>query len=237
MTVWVKAVISLTFVVVLIVGYFAPMMESTMSVGAATNYLENRGYVVFSAAEYDLLAKEATAQAAAANAEAAVIAAEAAADAAETAASNAADARVAAQEAAAKVDLFNSAEVYLFPDVTDITCTLTAGTTNDWSAWTEVADSTAVTLSSKFAAAAGYIGDIHTYTYSDEVDTYVIELAYGADKDILGRIRFYAPTKTAVDLTSIKTRRVPAGETVYYRMMSSGATGATVMVGFRYFYE
>ena len=176
MTVWVKAVISLTFVVVLIVGYFAPMMESTI---------------------------------------------------------NAADARVAAQEAAAKVDLFNSAEVYLFPAVTDITCTLTAGTPDDWSAWTEIADSTAVTLSSKFAANAGYLSSLSIYTTSTSGKIFIVEVAYGDAKTIIARTNFHSAERAA----PIKSRYIPAGETIYARVMCSGISGSTAKVGFRYFYE
>jgi len=221
---WIKAIIILCFVVVLVVGYFAPMMESSMSVGAATNYLENRGYVVFSATQYDLLAKEATAYAAVQNAEAAAAAAAAAV--------------IAAEAAVAKVDLFNSAEVFLFPNDTSLTITLTAGDTNVWSAWTEVVDSEPTTLSSKFAASAGYISDMLFFLPSDTADGYNVELAYGDAKTTLGRVAFWVLADGDIAyVLPIKSRRVPAGETIYYRMQSTGANGATVQARFRYFFE
>lgn len=213
---WMVILVGIAAVVILTTNLIVPIMESgvaTASVGAATDYLENRGYVVFSAAEWALVAKESTAVAAVVNAESAVIAAETAAD---------------------KVDLFNCAEVFLFPSVTSVTITLTAGNTNVWSDWAEVADSLAVTLSSKFATKAGYINDMYIYDHSAVDKIYCIELAYGASKTTLGRMMWHTSYK---DTVQIKSRRVPAGETIYYRMMCSGANGATAKGGFRYFFE
>lgn len=136
--------------------------------------------------------------------------------------------------AAAKVDLFNSAEVFLFPETTNVTITLTAGNTNVFSSWAEVVDSTAATLSSKFATKPGYINDMYIYDHSAVDKLYLVELSYGAAKTTLGRIMWHTSFKDAVQ---IKSRRVPAGETIYYRMMCSGANGATAKIGFRYFYE
>lgn len=217
---WLLIVLAFVSVLLLINGLIVPIMQSsvvTSSVGAATDYLEDRGYVVLSAGEFDLIAKEATAVAAVANAEAAV---------------------VAAQAAAAKVDLFNAAEVFLFPDATNRTITLTAGATNIWSAWTEVVDSAAITLSSKFSASAGYVSDMLFFLPSDAADGYSVELAYGDAKTNLGRVAFWALADGDIAyVLGIKSRRVPSGETIYYRMQSTGANGATVQARFRYFYE
>ena len=217
---WLLIVLAFVSVLLLINGLIVPIMQSsvvTSSVGAATDYLEDRGYVVLSAGEFDLIAKEATAVAAAANAEAAV---------------------VAAQAAAAKVDLFNAAEVFLFPDATNRTITLTAGATNVWSDWTEVVDSAAITLSSKFSASAGYVSDMLFFLPSDAADGYSVELAYGDAKTNLGRVAFWALADGDIAyVLGIKSRRVPSGETIYYRMQSTGANGATVQARFRYFYE
>ena len=208
--------IGLPVILILISGALLPTIQSgfpTSSVSAATEYLEDRGYVVFSAANFALLAKEATAYAAVINADEAVAAAEV---------------------AAAKVDLFNCAEVFLFPNVTNVTVTLTAGNTNVWSGWAEVVDSTAVTLSSKFATQAGYINDMYIYDHSAVDKVYCVELAYGVAKTTLGRMMWHTSYK---DTVQIKSRKVPAGQTIYYRMMCSGANGATAKIGFRYFYE
>jgi len=212
--------ITITLVIAIALLAFIPVINISRlssNVQAATSYLENNGYVVFSSAEFDLIAKEATAAAAVIEAQAAVIA---------------------AQLATAKVDLFNSAEVFLFPATSDLTITLTAGNTNEWSAWTEIVDSGATTLPSRFSADAGYISDIHVFLASDASDGYNIEIAYGEAKTTLGRTTFFVPADGVIPyMLPIKSRRVPAGETVYYRMQSTGANGATVQARLRYFYE
>jgi hypothetical protein len=198
----------------LLIAFIAVISISILSVSniaSAKNLLENNGYVVLSATEYDTINIKldnikTSADTAVINADNAVTAAE--------------NAVTAAQSAAAKVDLFNSAEVFLFPDVTNITITLTAGNTNAWSDWVEVTDSTAVTLSSKFATKSGYINDLYVYDHSAVDKIYCIELSYGASKTTLGRIMWHTSFKDAVQ---IKTRRVPAGSIIYYRMMCSGA--------------
>jgi hypothetical protein len=188
------------------------------TISSAMQKLKDNGYVVLSATEYATL--NAKLDAIKISADTAVI--------------NADNAVTAAQLAATKVDLFNSAEVFLFPEVTNVTITLTAGNTNAWSDWAEVVDSTAATLSSKFAAADGYINDMYIYDHTAVDKLYCIELAYGAAKTTLGRIMWHTSFKDAVQ---IKSRRVPAGETIYYRMMCSGVNNSTAKVGFRYFYE
>jgi len=222
------AIVGIPLVLVLIGVLIATSTDvlHPMTVDAAIQYLESQNYAVFSPAEFDLVAKEAT-TAKEATAQAAVETADSAVEAAEAAV-------IAAQIAAAKVDLFNSAVVYLLPDVTNVTITLTAGDTNVWSSWAEVVDSTNVTLSSKFALSAGYINDMYIFDHSAVDKVYSIELAYGANKTILGRMMWHTSYKDAVQ---IKSRHVPAGQTIYYRMMCSGANGATAKVGFRYFYE
>jgi len=211
----VYVLLAIGLVIAIIAGF--NQFSTAYNTPIAIDFLTSQGYVVLAAGEYELLAKEATAYAAVANAEAAVIAAEA---------------------AATKVDLFNSAEVYLFPTTTNLTCVFTAGDTNVWSAWTEVEDSGTTTLSSAFAADPGYISDMLFFLPSDAADGYNIELAYGASKTNLGRVAMWALADGDIAYTiPIKSRMVPAGETIYYRMQSTGANGATVQVRFRYFYE
>jgi len=197
-------------------------MAFNIGTGNARTQLERQGYVVLAAGEYASL--DTKIDSIATKADAAVVAAQ--------------NAAVAAQTAAAKVDLFNSAEVYLFPATTNLTCTLTAGNTNVWSAWTEVVDNGATTLSSVFATDAGYVSDMLFFLPSDAADGYSVELAYGDSKVTMGRTAFWALADGDIAyVLSIKSRRVPAGETVYYRMQSTGANGATTQARFRYFYE
>ena len=213
---------------VVAIAVLIPMVQvSTLS--GAISHLESQGYVVFAAGEYNAMMAllnsiDTKADAATVNASLAVIAAQAAV--------------VTAQTAADKVDLFNSADASLFPATTNLTCQLTAGNTNVWSAWTEVVDSGATTLSSAFAANPGYISDMLFFLPSDAADGYSVELAYGVAKTNLGRASFWALASGDIAyIMPIKSRRVPAGETVYYRMSSTGANGATVQARFRYFYE
>jgi len=207
-----------------------------MTVNAAMDYLEDQNYVVFSAEEYALLAKEATAYAAVQNADAAAAAAVDAAEAAVTAAEAAADAVIAAELAATKVDLFNTADTFLFPADTDYYVLLTANAgAGNFSAWAEITDNNAVNLSSRFAGNAGYISDIYIYQVTAPADTtHIVEIAYGSNKTSLTRIMFNGDN---LNIAQIKSRRIPAGETIYYRIMTSTAPTEYVSIGFRYFYE
>jgi len=209
------------------------------NVTIAMTVVENAGYVLITTAEYDTINTKLDsiaekADAASSNASAAVIEAQNAAIVAGDAVEEAQNAVIAAQIAAAKVDLFNSAEVHLFPDVTNVTVTLTAGNTNVWSNWAQIVDSTGDNISSKFVADAGYISDMYIYDHSAVDKLYCLEISYGDNFTTLARVMYHTAFKEAAQ---IKSRLIPAGEQVYYRMMCSGANGATAKVGFRYFYE
>jgi hypothetical protein len=199
-----------------------PFVLEASNTQASIDRLEGAGYVVLAAGEYAIIdakldALKVSADLAVTNAEAAVVAAQTAAD---------------------KVDLFNSAEVYLFPTTSNLLCTLTAGNTNVWSAWVELEDSDATTLSSAFAVDAGYVSDMLFFLPSDAADGYNVELSYGVANTTLGRVSFYALASGDIAyVLPIKSRRVPAGETIYYRMQSTGANNATVQARLRYFYE
>jgi len=211
------------FLVTILAATFIPIIQTT-NVASAKSTLESHGYIVLTAGQYETIDTKldniaTTALAAVNNADAAVTAAE--------------NAVLAAQIAAGKVDLFNSAEVFLFPSNTNTTVTLTAGNTNAWSTWAEITDG-AATLSSKFATAAGYISDMYIYDHSAVDKLYLLEIAYGPSKITLGRVMYHT---SFIEMAPIKSRRVPAGETIYYRLMCSGANSATAKVGFRYFFE
>ena len=198
---------------------------SSFSPFAAISLLEGRGYFVASADEYDTLNAKLDsiaikAYAAVANADAAVNAAEDAVD--------------AAQLAVAKVDLFNTAERLVYPTTTNLTCTLTAGETNAWGNWAQITDSGGGNLSSCFSVNTGYITDMQIFDHSAADKIYLVEIAFGSAKNIIGRVAYHTSFADNVD---IKSELIPVGETVYYRMMSSGVNGATARVGFRYIYE
>ena len=127
----------------------------------------------------------------------------------------------------------------VFPEDTDETVTLTAGNTNNvFSAWAEVADNNAVTLSSKFTACEGHFSVIMTEDVSVKDKRYLLELAYGAPKTIISRMRYVAGnvqigTKQEATVQGIY---VPVGEKVYYRLKCETAD-ATAVVHFRYHYH
>jgi len=128
--------------------------------------------------------------------------------------------------------LHNENVSYLYPEEVDATCTLTAGDGVDtFSAWAEIVDSEAHTLSSKFIADDGYLIEIMTHDYSAANEIYIIEIAYGDDKIVVGRARVRS------DWTYVRTlrsARIPEGEAVYYRMKAETAL-ATLQADFRYY--
>jgi hypothetical protein len=143
------------------------------------------------------------------------------------------DAKAAALLAASEVDFFNTAEVFVYPTTTDRTCTMTSGLADAFGVWAEITDSAATTLSSKFAAKGGYFCDAMVFNNSVPSEMYIIEIAYGAGKTVIARLRVYADWTYMVH---IKSRPIPAGETIYYRMAAETA-GSTCRIGFNYFLE
>jgi len=136
-----------------------------------------------------------------------------------------------------KLNLYNSVEIFLFPDNLVKTVTLTAGNTNVWSSWTELKDSTNVSLSSKFTSVPGYLGD-HIFIVSNSANkgkAYMVEIAYGVSKATLARARW--GSDFVDNYIPVKSRHIPVGETVYYRLLSSGSNGETSVISLRYFYE
>ncbi len=81
---------------------------------------------------------------------------------------------------------------------------------------------------------SGYISDMYIYDHSAVDKIYCLELSYGAAKVPSAKVMYHT---SFIEMAPIKSIRIPAGETVYYRLMCSGANSATAKVGFRYFYE
>ncbi len=131
---------------------------------------------------------------------------------------------------------------YVFPDNTNLTCTLTAlNTANTFSAWAEIEDNTGGTtikLSSKFATYGGHITDVREETLSEINTLYELELAYGdgGPTNLLTVIRFAGGTKfdTADNDQHMNAPRIPAGSKVYYRMKTATAVADTCLVHLRY---
>ena len=125
----------------------------------------------------------------------------------------------------------------IFPDDTSKTVTLTAGlNAHTWSNWTEIADSGATTFSSKFATTPGHITSMVVETISDNNAIYMLEIAWGAAKNLITTCRFAGIGKFQAPN---HTRRFwapsfEAGETVYYRMKTETAVADTCTIHFRY---
>lgn len=136
---------------------------------------------------------------------------------------------------ALRVEEVGASEVHVFPEVTNETVTLAAhANANAFSGWVEVQDNNAVTLSSKFVTEAGYIMEALMFLYNQATTMYLVEFAYGAAKVIIGRAMVFSDWTYFIPM---KSRRIPAGEAIYYRLMCGTAGAKTCRVGFRYFHE
>lgn len=126
---------------------------------------------------------------------------------------------------------------YLFPEATNLTVTFTAGTANNWSEWVEITDG-ATTLSSKITTRTHLIAlMIEKASVQDKV--FMWEIARGDTKGIVSRGRFIdgtTPLLPPIQMVRVRSTSIPAGETIYYRMMcETGA--ATCQVSFRYHFH
>lgn len=127
----------------------------------------------------------------------------------------------------------------VFPEDTDETVTVTAGSSNNgFGAWAELVDDQVVALSDKFADDQGHIVAINVEETSLKDVRYLLELAYGDDKTMIVRSRFM---KQNVKLDVDHSRRVrsiciPAGETIYYRLKCETAD-ATAEIHIRYYLD
>lgn len=127
-------------------------------------------------------------------------------------------------------------EAKVFPEDTDETILFAAkNVANEWSDWTEIVDNNAVTLSSKFASNDGHITYIIAETTNQVNKVYIVEIAYGSAKTVASRLRFYGGSvpKQSQRMHAIK---IPAGETIYYRMKCETAS-AEAEVHVRYYLE
>lgn len=126
---------------------------------------------------------------------------------------------------------------FVFPALSDVTCTFTApGGVDTYGAWAEITDSGANTLSSLFAADDGHLSAVIVEQFDQANKTYIMQLSYGAAKVIITTIRFHGGGPPGHSIkTDTRTRgvHIPAGETVYYRIMCE-VGGGTCVVGIRY---
>lgn len=124
---------------------------------------------------------------------------------------------------------------YYFPEDSNEIITFTAGGgVNTFGAWAEIVDNNAVTFSSKVASDIGHISLVSVEQTSVADKVYILEIAYGATKVIITRHRVLVGAgRLSSAQTRVRALKIPAGETVYYRMKCETA-GATAQVALRY---
>jgi len=133
-------------------------------------------------------------------------------------------------------------ETRVFPENTDETVTLTAGSTgNEFGPWTEIADNNGVTFSSKFSNRSGYIEEIIVEGADQTDNRYLLEIGYrkfDTDYIVIARVRFVlGSTMPSSGLqTKVHGAKIPAGATVVYRMKCETAN-ATSAIQIRYYLE
>jgi len=125
----------------------------------------------------------------------------------------------------------------IFPSDTNLTCTFTAhANANTWSAWAEIQDSGATKLSAAFATTPGHISAMLVETISDNAAIYMIEIAWGAARNLITTMRFAGAGK--FQAAHIQDRfwahPFPVGQLIYYRMKTETAVADTCTVHFRY---
>jgi len=125
----------------------------------------------------------------------------------------------------------------IFPDATDQTVTITGhANANTWSAWVEIVDAPgAVTFTSKITD-DGHITAINVEDTSVSGKIWMLEVAYGAAKTMIARIRFVSASLgnlPAITGSRINSTHIPIGETIYARLMCS-AGGEDCMIHIRY---
>ena len=125
----------------------------------------------------------------------------------------------------------------IFPSDTNLTCTFIAhANANTWSAWAEIVDSAATKLSSAFATCHGHITAMGIETLSEADAIYMIEIAWGAAKNLITSGRFAGATKFQSPTEHLRfwAPAFPVGELIYYRMKTDTAVADTTTIHFRY---
>lgn len=126
----------------------------------------------------------------------------------------------------------------IFPEGTDETLTFTAGgVANAFGDWAEIVDNVPNTFSSKITSPT-HITAFMIEDASVKDMTYYFDVAYGDAKTLASPYRFVSgETKLpAIQQMRVRSRDIPVGETVYYRMKCESA-GATCTLHLRYYHH
>lgn len=137
----------------------------------------------------------------------------------------------------ADVYLNDHHETRIFPEASNLDVVFTSGGAADtWGAWAEIVDSAATTFTSRLTL-DGHIVGIGPEECSVIDQVYMLEIAYGATHTVIARLRVESGAQIklpAVGQRRIRSLHIPAGETIYYRMMDETG-GGTMNVSIRYF--
>lgn len=135
--------------------------------------------------------------------------------------------------------LDNAHTTIIFPETTGLTCTVTAhANVNEWGAWVELADSGVDTLTSKFASKAGHIVAILVESTESAGQIWEVQLSYGESRINCGSMRFVSASVGFVPATQqirVRAGHIPAGETIYGRLMCDKAGEETATIHVRYY--
>lgn len=149
------------------------------------------------------------------------------------------DGWVAIDSTLADFGLVNAHHTQIFPETTDLTCTVTAhAVANTWGAWVELTDSGANTLTTEFASNDGHITAIMVEETESAGETWLAEIAYGDSKVKTAQMRFVSGSVgilPAIQQVRIRSTHIPAGETIYGRLMSTKAGEETIKIHVRYY--
>lgn len=130
---------------------------------------------------------------------------------------------------------------HIFPEASDLDVILTAGgVANVFGAWVEIQDTDvpANTLASRLTSDA-HISSVLIEQASEVDEVHMFEISYGAARTIVTPIRLISGERVflpPIQQMRIRTIVIPAGQTVYYRMMAETAL-ATLHISFRYHFH
>ena len=126
----------------------------------------------------------------------------------------------------------------IFPTATNLTCTLTADVNaNEWEDWAEIVDSAAASLSTAFAANDGHITGMLVEDTNQDDTRFMFEIGYGDTHIIVARGRVLTETNklSTAQIGRFRGGIIPAGVTIYARVMCATAAAKTLSVHFRYY--
>ena len=131
-------------------------------------------------------------------------------------------------------------ETQIFPASTDQTLTVAGNVVaNVWSAWVEMVDAPGATTFSSVITATAHLTAVNIEDTSVANEIWMLEIAYGATKVMIARIRFISASLgnlPAITGVRIRSTHMPSDETIYARLMCS-AGGEDCKLHLRYYFD